>query len=116
MARTRGGARRHEHGDPAHDELGAAPRVSDEAINKDAPHPAAARLWQEFIFSDTAQNLYLEAGAFPVRLAAMDAAGTVDAKALKAAGGLPEEQATATTEQTDAANTLLAAEWPKVIS
>ena len=86
-----------------------------EAINKDAPHPAAARLWQEFIFSDTAQNLYLEAGAFPVRLAAMDAAGTVDAKALKAAGGLPEEQATATPEQTEAANTLLAAEWPKVI-
>jgi putative spermidine/putrescine transport system substrate-binding protein len=87
----------------------------NEAINKDAPHPAAARLWQEFIFSDVAQNLYLEAGAFPVRLAAMDAAGTVDAKALKAAGGLPEEQVTATTEQTDAANALLAAEWPKVI-
>ncbi len=87
----------------------------NEAINKDAPHPAAARLWQEWIFSDTVQNLYLEAGAFPVRLEAMDAAGTVDAAALKAAGGLPEEQATATTQQTEAANALLAAEWPKVI-
>ncbi len=87
----------------------------NEAINKDAPHPAAARLWQEWIFSDTVQNLYLEAGAFPVRLAAMDAAGTVDAAALKDAGGLPENQVTATTSQTEAANTLLAAEWPKVI-
>ncbi len=87
----------------------------NEAINKDAPHPAAARLWQEWIFSDTVQNIFLEAGAFPVRLAAMDAAGTVDAAALKAAGGLPEEQVTATTAQTEAANTLLAAEWPKVI-
>ncbi len=87
----------------------------NQAINKDAPHPAAARLWQEWIFSDAAQNLYLEAGAFPVRLAAMDKAGTVDAAALKAAGGLPEDQATATTEQTAAANTLLASEWPKVI-
>lgn len=87
----------------------------NEAINKDAPHPAAARLWQEWIFSDTVQNIYLEAGAFPVRLAAMDAAGTVDAAALKAAGGLPEEQVTATAAQTEAANTLLATEWPKVI-
>ncbi|NLB46501.1 MAG: solute-binding protein [Microbacteriaceae bacterium] len=87
----------------------------NEAINKDAPHPAAARLWQEWIFSDTVQNLYLEAGAFPVRLVAMEAAGTVDAAALKSAGGVPSEQVTATTADTEAANTLLAAEWPKVI-
>ncbi len=87
----------------------------NQAINKDAPHPAAARLWQEWIFGDVAQNLYLEAGAFPVRLAAMDEAGTVDAAALKAAGGLPEEQATASAEQTNAANDLLASEWAKVI-
>lgn len=88
----------------------------NEAINVDAPHPAAARLWMEWIFSDEVQNLYLEAGAFPVRLAAMDEAGTVDADALEAAGGLPEEQVTATTEETEAANELLSTEWPKVIS
>ena len=29
-----------------------------QAINKDAPHPAAARLWQEFLYSDEGQNLY----------------------------------------------------------
>ena len=28
-----------------------------QAINKDAPHPAAARLWQEFLYSDEGQNL-----------------------------------------------------------
>jgi len=87
----------------------------NQAINKDAPHPAAARLWQEWIFSDEVQNLYLEAGAFPVRLAAMDEAGTVNAAALEAAGGLPENQITATLEQTEAANTLLGTEWAKVI-
>ncbi|WP_282725659.1 ABC transporter substrate-binding protein [Leucobacter sp. UT-8R-CII-1-4] len=87
----------------------------NEAINKDAPNPAAARLWQEWIYSDTVQNLYLEAGAFPVRLAAMDKAGTVDKKALEAAGGLPDEQETASPEQIDAANALLATEWPKII-
>ena len=28
-----------------------------QAINKDGPHPAAARLWQEFLYSDEGQNL-----------------------------------------------------------
>ena len=28
-----------------------------QAINADAPHPAAARLWQEFLYSDEGQNL-----------------------------------------------------------
>ena len=31
-----------------------------QAISKDAPHPAAARLWQEFLFSDEGQNLLLQ--------------------------------------------------------
>ena len=36
-----------------------------QAINKVAPHPAAARLWQEFLFSDEGQNLWLNAYARP---------------------------------------------------
>ena len=52
----------------------------NEAINKDAPNPAAARLWQEWIFSDEAQKLYLEGNAMPVRLAALHDAGTADEK------------------------------------
>ncbi len=39
-----------------------------QAINKDAPHPAAARLWQEFLYSDEGQNLWLKGGARPVRM------------------------------------------------
>ncbi len=42
-----------------------------QAINKDAPHPAAARLWQEFLYSDQGQNLYLAGGARPVRADSM---------------------------------------------
>ncbi len=30
-----------------------------QAINKDAPHPAAARLWQEYLYSAEGQNLWL---------------------------------------------------------
>lgn len=52
-----------------------------QAINKDAPHPAAARLWQEFLYSDEGQNIWLQGFARPVRLEAMVAAGTVDKEA-----------------------------------
>ena len=44
-----------------------------QAINKNAPHPAAARLWQEFLYSDEGQNLWLAGKARPVRLDAMTA-------------------------------------------
>jgi putative spermidine/putrescine transport system substrate-binding protein len=55
-----------------------------QAISKDAPHPAAARLWEEFLFSDEGQNYWLKGAAFPVRYDAMKTAGTLDADALKA--------------------------------
>ncbi|MCW2877421.1 MAG: transporter substrate-binding protein [Sphaerisporangium sp.] len=50
-----------------------------QAINKDAPHPAAARLWQEFIYSPEGQNLYLKGYARAVLLPAMQTDGTADA-------------------------------------
>ena len=46
-----------------------------QAVVKDSPHPAAARLWQEFLYSDEGQNLYLQGGARPIRLDAMVKAG-----------------------------------------
>jgi putative spermidine/putrescine transport system substrate-binding protein len=49
-----------------------------QAINKDGPHPAAARLWQEFLYSDEGQNLFLKGGARPVRADSMSEAGTID--------------------------------------
>ncbi len=87
----------------------------NQAINLDAPHPAAARLWQEFIYSPEAQNLYLASGAYPVTLDAMVTAGTVDKTALDSVGELPKERVTPTADQTDAANKLLAADWAVAI-
>ncbi len=49
-----------------------------QAINADAPHPNAARLWEEFLYSDQGQNLWLKGGARPIRADAMVAAGTID--------------------------------------
>jgi putative spermidine/putrescine transport system substrate-binding protein len=62
-----------------------------QAINKDAPHPAAARLWEEFLYSDEGQNIWLQGFARPVRLEAMVKAGTVDKAALD---GLPKVKGT----------------------
>jgi putative spermidine/putrescine transport system substrate-binding protein len=59
----------------------------NQAISKFAPHPAAARLWEEFLYSDEGQNIWLKGLSRPVRLEAMKKAGTADAEALKA---LPE--------------------------
>ena len=86
-----------------------------QAVNKDAPHPAAARLWQEYLYSDAGQNLWLKGGARPVREAAMVAAGTIDKAAhdaLPTASGTP---VFLTTEQNDKAKAYLAANWAKAI-
>ncbi|SFO38066.1 putative spermidine/putrescine transport system substrate-binding protein [Geodermatophilus obscurus] len=87
-----------------------------QAISAYAPHPAAARLWQEFLYSDRGQNLYLAGGARPVRLPAMQEAGTADAEALAA---LPPVEGTAefpTQEQESAAQQVVATRWNQEIS
>ncbi|MCW2792383.1 MAG: putative transporter substrate-binding protein, partial [Nocardioides sp.] len=87
-----------------------------QAINADAPHPAAARLWQEFLYSDEGQNLWLKGGARPVRGDAMAEAGTIDADLW---GALPEVAGTPvipTDAQTTKAGEYLANNWSKVIS
>ena len=55
-----------------------------QAISKYAPHPAAARLWEEFLYSTTGQNIWLQGGARPIELPAMVKARTVDKKAYSA--------------------------------
>ncbi|MCH4161239.1 MAG: ABC transporter substrate-binding protein [Bifidobacterium sp.] len=88
----------------------------NQAINKDAPHPAAARLWEEYVYSAEVQNQFLKSGALPVMAKSMTEEKTIDSAALKKAGGLPEDINLATNAQTDAANALLAKEWSKITS
>ncbi|WP_246571103.1 ABC transporter substrate-binding protein [Kineosporia corallincola] len=87
----------------------------NQAINADAPHPAAARLWQEFLFSDEGQNLFLGGGARPVRMDAMTDAGTIDADLAAKLPEVPGEPVFLTTEQTEAATKYLTENWAKAI-
>jgi len=81
------------------------------AINKDASHPAAARCWLEYIFSDAGQNTWLKGFALPVRLAAMKTAGTLDQTALSALNPPTTPPVQLTQAQTDAATKYLTDNW-----
>jgi ABC-type Fe3+ transport system substrate-binding protein len=88
----------------------------NQAISKFAPHPAAARLWEEFLYSDEGQNIWLKGLSRPVRLDAMQKAGTADAAALKA---LPEVSGSVefpTQDQQTAAQKVVADRWNAEIS
>jgi putative spermidine/putrescine transport system substrate-binding protein len=51
----------------------------DQAISKYAPHPAAARLWEEYLYSTIGQNDFMGGFARPAEFDAMKSAGTVNA-------------------------------------
>ncbi|WP_370947340.1 ABC transporter substrate-binding protein [Amycolatopsis sp. cg5] len=86
-----------------------------QAISKTAPHPAAARLWQEFLYSDEGQNLFLKGLSRPVRLNKLTAAGTADSAALAALPEVKGEVKFPTNDQIDAAKKVIADEWAKAL-
>jgi putative spermidine/putrescine transport system substrate-binding protein len=86
-----------------------------QAINKDAPHPAAARLWQEFLFSDEGQNLYLQGGARPVRANSMVTAGTIDMDAYRVLPPVDGSSQFVSEAQNDVAKKYLEANWAKAV-
>jgi putative spermidine/putrescine transport system substrate-binding protein len=87
----------------------------NQAINADAPDPAAARLWEEWIYSPEVQNLYLASGAYPATLAAMETNKTVDTKVLKSVGAAPKNFVQLTAAQAATAGTLLSSKWAAAI-
>jgi putative spermidine/putrescine transport system substrate-binding protein len=86
------------------------------AINKNAPHPAAARLWHEYLFSPEGQNLRLRAYARPVLMDAMRQDGTLDKAA---AARLPTVEGTPqfpTDAQLEKAKETVTQGWAKAVS
>jgi putative spermidine/putrescine transport system substrate-binding protein len=87
-----------------------------QAISKTAPHPAAARLWEEWLYSNEGQNLWLKGLARPVRQAAMEKSGTVDKDAaakLPPVNGTPQFMSDA---QSTAAKNYVVANWDAAIA
>jgi putative spermidine/putrescine transport system substrate-binding protein len=88
-----------------------------QAINATAPHPWAARLWEEFLYSDQGQLLWLKGYSHPARFT--DLAGRkVIPKALLAAlpaADLYAKVKFANAAQQTAAKTKIATDWPSKV-
>ncbi len=85
------------------------------AISAFAPHPAAARLFLEYMYSPTGQNLWMEGGAVPATITAMEANHTVSSAALAAVPALSEAPAIASQSQSDKAKNLVVADWASAV-
>ncbi|MCZ0978300.1 extracellular solute-binding protein [Streptomyces diastatochromogenes] len=87
-----------------------------QAVNKEAPHPAAARLWMEFLYSAEGQNLWLKGYARPVLLPAMTADGTADKTLLAKLPEVAGTPAFPASAELDKAKATLAEKWDKALS
>ncbi|MGH3189438.1 MAG: ABC transporter substrate-binding protein [Streptosporangiaceae bacterium] len=90
-----------------------------QAISKNAPHPAAARLWEEFLYSQAAsggQNLWLEGGARPVEQSAMTGNNTINTAAASKLPAVTGTPVFLTEGQSTTAAQYLATNWAKAVS
>ena len=95
--------------DPTGNTFGA---FYDQAISKYAPHPAAARLWEEFLYSALGQNLWLKGGARPVELSWLVSSKKVNESAYKKLPPVKHPPTGyPTTAQNTAASSYVAANW-----
>ncbi|KJF18706.1 extracellular solute-binding protein [Acidithrix ferrooxidans] len=85
-----------------------------QAISANAPHPAAARLWEEYLYSAAGQNLYLKGLARPILLPAMQTAGTVNSTYLSLLPTVTGQPQFPTGSQLSAAQALVANQWPSI--
>ncbi len=85
----------------------------DQAISATAPDPAAARLWEEYLYSTTGQNLWLAGYTRPIELSTLVANGTVNKAALAALPPAPSGTLTfPSSTQAAAAETVVTQNWP----
>jgi len=85
-----------------------------QAISKFAPDPAAARLWEEFLYSPEGQNGWLGGFARPVLLQTMIKSGTVDKAELAKIPSVSGTPSFPSETQEAAAGAVLTKLWPTV--
>ena len=85
-----------------------------QAISAYAPHPNAAKLWMEYLYSDEGQLLWASAFCHPIRFNAMTEAGTIPAEI---AEQLPSTEGAffPTIEEIDSAKLIITEGWDEVV-
>jgi putative spermidine/putrescine transport system substrate-binding protein len=86
-----------------------------QAISKTAPDPAAARLWEEYLYSTIGQNLWLEGAARPIELPTLTSAGTVNQTALSALPPAPSTLSFPSNAEYTSAENVVAQQWAKSV-
>ena len=88
-----------------------------QAINATGPHPFAARLWEEFLYSDQGQLLWLKGFSHPARFQDMAARNVIPKSLLAAlpAASIYAKVKFATSGQQTAAKALIASQWPSKV-
>jgi putative spermidine/putrescine transport system substrate-binding protein len=95
-------------------EAGRIAGVYVQAISAYAPHPNAAKLWMEYLYSDEGQLGWASAYCHPIRFEAMSAAGTIPAEILEQ---LPSTEGAffPSIEEIEAASAVIVEGWPSVV-
>ncbi len=88
-----------------------------QAISAFAPHPAAARLWQEFLYSDEGHLIWMEGFCAPARLADMLQRGVVpeELKAKLPDPAIVNSAVVPNADQLSAARELIKERWDSVV-
>jgi putative spermidine/putrescine transport system substrate-binding protein len=88
-----------------------------QAINASAPHPWAARLWEEFLYSDQGQILFLKGFAHPARFNDLANRKVLPKALLSAlpAASLYAKAKFASLGQQSAAKAKIASDWPSKV-
>jgi putative spermidine/putrescine transport system substrate-binding protein len=85
-----------------------------QAISAYAPHPNAAKLWMEYLYSDEGQLGWASGYCHPIRFESMSAAGTIPEDVL---AQLPSTEGAyfPTIEEIEAARAVITEGWPEVV-
>ena len=96
---------------------GVVAGVYVQAISAYAPHPNAAKLWMEHLYSDEGQLIWLKGGCHPIRFNDLVAKGKVPQELLDALPPAEAYEAAVfpTLEEQNAANAAITGKWDQVV-
>lgn len=86
-----------------------------QAISAYAPHPNAAKLWMEFLYSDEGQNIWLKGYCHPIRYTDMQGRGVIPAELSAKLPSFDGPVAFPSIDQINAAKSLIADQWMSVV-
>jgi putative spermidine/putrescine transport system substrate-binding protein len=86
-----------------------------QAISAYAPHPNAAKLWEEYLYSDAGQNVWLKGYCHPIRYTDMQKRGVIPADVAAKLPTFDGPVAFPTIDQINAASKVIGDTWMSVV-